>query len=56
MYTEHMQTYEVTFEEPYGIAVYITAVSESAAHDVVARDYPTQGLYTLALVDPAAGL
>jgi hypothetical protein len=56
MYTEHMQTYEVIFEEPYGMAVYITAVSEAAAHDVVARDYPTQGLYALELVDPAADL
>jgi hypothetical protein len=56
MYTEHMQTYQVIFEEPYGIPVFVTAVSESAAYDMVARDYPTQGLYALELVDPAAGL
>ena len=56
MYTEHMQTYQVIFEEPYDMPVFVTAVSESAAHDVIARDYPTQGLYALELVDPAAGL
>ena len=56
MYTQQLNLYEVTFEEPYGMPVFVTAVSESAAHDVVARDYPGQGLYRLALVDPAADL
>jgi hypothetical protein len=56
MYTQQLNLYEVTFEEPYGIPVFVTAVSEAAAHDVIARDYPGQGLYALELVDPAAGL
>ena len=56
MYTQQLNLYEVTFEEAYGMPVFVTAVSESAAHDVIARDYPDQGLYALALVDPAAGL
>ena len=56
MYTAQLNLYKVTFEEPYGMPVFVQAVSESAAHDVIARDYPTQGLYVLELVDPAAGL
>lgn len=54
MYTEQLNLYKVTFEEPHGIPVYVTAVSENSAHDVIARDYPDQGLYIVELVDPAA--